>query len=289
MTTKQLEIGIDYLRLTSGDSGAKARMIDYFCAVAARDQQLGYDVGKGGAFGFYGQKTRHALYGDKKEWSMLQVSGYEAKRGIILAHEGTQCSRLDLQMTVFVGEDNVTNTIRTAYQQACQTDRPEARHMKVTCIESRGKIQTVYLGSRASDIFFRIYDKFAESGKEEYRGCVRYELEIKGRASKALWRKLISGEITLFDCFKMLQKMLLERGVLVPVDEIKTDGPDFPRREKTRTEATAAWLASQVAPTVRRLTDTHGWMYCFSMLFHLACSDEDKRRILRSLALNWGS
>lgn len=289
MQAKLIDAGIDYVRVTSSDTRAKVRMGEYFARVAQRDAKLGYKVVKGGCFGFYGHKTRHALYGDKKEWALLQASGYEAKGGLKLAHEGIQASRVDLQLTYRVETGMVENTIREAYRAACAHEAPERRHMKVSMIEQRAKAQTVYLGSRASDVFFRIYDKFEESGKEEYRDCVRFELELKGRASKALWQQLSNGCMSLLQALEMVVHMLAERGVMVPNQDIQDMDILLPPRQKTSEESTAAWLKKQVSPVLRRLTQEHTWMYAFNAVFVGVLDEWTLHRIQRSLAIFWGS
>lgn len=289
MQAKLVDAGIDYVRVTSDKPGPMARMLSYFLNVAQRDAALGYKVQKGGCFGFYGDKTRHALYGRKKEWALLQASGYEAKRALLLTHEGSQASRIDLQLTYRVETGTVEKTIREAYKAACAHDAPERRHMQVSLIEQRGKAQTVYLGSRASDIFFRIYDKFEESGKEEYRDCVRFELELKGRASKALWQQLITGQMNLTSALQMVVHMLAERGVVTPCQDIQDMDIMLPPRQKTSEESTAAWLRKQVSPVLRRLTNEHNWMYAFNAVFDGVICEWERHRVTRSLAICWGS
>ncbi len=284
-----VDAGIDYIRITSQEAAAKLRMLRYYDRVVKDDHKLGYDEVKGGAFGFWGYRTRHALYGTKKEWAMLQVSGYEAKRAVTVEHPATQCTRLDLQLTWYVGEGNVARYIRDAYNAACSTVRPAAKHMKITLIEQRHQPQTLYLGSRASDIFFRIYDKEAESGKEEYKGCVRFELELKGRASKALWAKLVAGETNLAKMLGMVIAMLKERGVLVPNEDIEEADIIRFKKAPTLQERTIGWLARQVAPTVAKIAQSHGWIFPFSVLFSDACTDWDRSRIIKTLSNVWGS
>lgn len=288
-SARLMDAGIDYVRVTSAEDSAKLRMVAFYQAIVSRDEKLGYDEQRGGAFGFVGHKTRHALYGYKREWAMVQASGYEAKGALKMAISGTQCSRLDLQLTYYVGEGEVEGVIRNAYNQACALGDPQRRHMNVTMIESRHKSQTVYIGSRASDIFFRIYDKFAESKKEEYRGCVRFEVEVKGRASKALWARLIVGEEDMFGMLTMLVGLLKERGIEVPNPEIEAHDVVHFRKPKTLTENRISWLARQVAPTVTKLVQSHGWTFPFSVLFAESCTEQDRHAIIKTLQIVWGS
>lgn len=289
MGTKLVDAGIDYVRITTEQQPNAKMMFEFFRKVLVRDQKLGYEPKSGGAFGFMGTKTRHALYGEKKGWYMLQVSGYEAKQALRLAVDGTQATRIDLQLTVWVGEDVVEKTIRDAYNSACLHVRAKSRPVKVNLIESRHTAQTVYIGSRASDVFLRIYDKFEESGKEEYRGCVRFELELKGRMSKAMWQELVGGRATLRSTLEMVLAVFSDRGVEVPCQELDNQDIVHLQRPKTLIENTVTWLVRQVAPTVTKLSASHGWIFAFSALFGDACTEDDRKRIMRSLAVVWGS
>jgi hypothetical protein len=289
MSAKLVDAGIDYIRVTSEDKREQGRMIDYYRAVRGRDEKLGYEEKTGGAFGFLGKKVRHALYGDKKEWAMLQVSGYEAKQSMKLARAGTQATRIDLQLTYRVEPGTVEGCIRSAYESACDGKHLKKRPPSVRLIESRRKAQTVYVGARASDIFFRIYDKFEESGKEEYRDCVRFELELKGRLAKALWAKWVEGTGTLLQSLEMVVAMLSERGVAVPNADLQEQDILKLKKSPSSLETTIGWLASQVSPTVTRLSSSHGWIFLFSLLFQTALTDYDKRCIMKSLSVVWGS
>lgn len=64
--------------------------------------------------------------------------------------------------------------------------RGPGRPAKYKMIASQDGPETLYLGRRASDRFGRIYDKFAESSKECYRDCLRYELELKNETARTV-------------------------------------------------------------------------------------------------------
>ena len=286
---KLTDAGIDYLRVTTQDRAAKNSLMRYYRQVRERDEKQGYKEQNGGAFGFVGKKCRHALFGEKREWAMLQVSGYEAKLGWQVAGEGTQASRIDLQLTIWVGSGEVSNQIRRDYEAACRHVRPKARPIEVKLIESRGRAQTLYLGSRSSDVFCREYDKFEESGKPEHEGCVRYEVELKGRASKALWAQLVLGKTSLRKLLELVMVLYGERGIKLPIEDLDEQDIRIPQPEKTKTEDTLMWLNRQVAPTVARLVGEMGYITPFRVLFEQALTDFRKHRIMRMLSVVWGS
>lgn len=285
---KLVDAGIDYLRVTCNDERNDGRFRQQFWELAEQDQALGYEVQNGGAFGFVGKKTRHALWGKKQDWSMLQVSGRFAKHMFKLAQEGTQATRIDIQETFHVGEGEVEKTIRTLYNQACAHKGEEGCPVKVKMIEERHRAQTVYIGSRASDYFVRIYDKFEESGKEEYRGCVRVELEVKGRASKALWKAMVEDGVLISQLLDHLKKIVSKRGIEIPAVGSGTAPEIVFKKDQSREENQLWWLRHAVMPTVTRLAGLRGWIQPFSMLFEGACNEFDRHAIMLALVNVFG-
>lgn len=105
---------------------------------------------------------------------------------------------------------------------------------------------TVYIGSRASERFVRIYDKGRKEGVGP--GWVRVELELKGdRASLAAKEILISG---MSACGAILRDFLVlpyewyERAI----EGVHEVGLPFPERESDR----LLWYKRQVLPNLMR-------------------------------------
>lgn len=286
---KLIDAGIDYLRVTSQAPSRQEQMFYYYQRIAMRDEKLGYEQKTGGAFGFIGKKVRHALWGVKGDWAMVQASGYEAKGGLELAKYETQCTRIDIQATYRLDGMDVGEELDRMYEAACKQPHTNCRPPTVKKIESRHKVETVYIGSRASDIYIRLYDKYEESGKEEYKSCLRFEVEIKGRAAKALWRKMVEEQASVGYLLSLLFTLCAERGVLMYSDDFPQYGTTLEMKQVSSEENKIAWLARQVAPTVSKLTSTHGWILLFSVLFDRACNDFDKHAIISSLARSWGN
>ena len=186
LVAKLVGAGIDYIRLTSDNERARARMRMHYLAIAERDRADGHKEVKGGAVGFWGDKSRHALYGEKDNWAMLQVSGYESRNAYLLSNDSNQCSRIDLQLTYQVEDGKVQESMEKLYCQAVNHKKTEGKPWAVKRIQEDYATQTIMIGKRASDVYIRIYDKYEESKKEEYKNCIRFELELKGRMSKAV-------------------------------------------------------------------------------------------------------
>lgn len=282
-TTKLVDAGIDYIRVTSQDSRQKGKMFDYYASIRAEDEKLGHKETKGGAFGFVGKKVRHALYGTKSEWAMVQVSGGRAKNALKVAMPGTQCTRIDIQCTYLIENGAVGLVLKKAYEDACAHVRPKARPCAVKMIEERHKAQTVYVGKRASDVFVRCYDKFEESGKEEFKNCVRFEVELKGRAAKSIWKAVQENGWSIAFLLHQLYEILKERGILLPEDSF----PNLPtvamKKEKTTIESKMAWLGRAVAPTVALIASEWGVYAPLRQLFADSCNAVRLHAIMRSI------
>jgi Replication initiation factor len=281
--------GLDWITLTSVNQKTKLKMWRYFNEIAASDLQLGYKLVPGGAYGFYGKRTRHALLAEKEGRMMLQVSGERAKRAILLCAEGDNATRLDVQVTLRVGEENVSAWLENQLNRADTAPAQRGKPRSVKAVVANKKVQTVYIGKRKSDLFVRIYDKFEESGKEEFRGCVRLELEIKGKTSRALWAHMAQEGLGTMYLLSVLLFHANRVGLSTEGIDIETDAIEIPKRETTKESVTLGWWAKQVAPSVARYCALGGWQTAFFALFGHCLTEFDKTAIMNTLSIAWGN
>lgn len=281
--------GIDFLTLTSTNPQTKKAMWRYFNQIVATDLILGHKIVPGGAYGFYGKRARHGLLAAKEERSMLQVSGQAAQHTFKLIRSGDNCTRIDVQVTVRVPGGDVPSTLAKMAAEARGAPAVRGIRPKVKTIEGDHGTETVYIGKRSSDIYIRLYDKFEESKKEEYRGCVRLEVEVKGKASKALWEKMASDGLGPGYLLSVLRGLLERRGVCVDWVSWPGKSKAIPFKEKTSQETTRAWWAVQVAPSVARDVASGSWIMPFRILFEKCLTELDMQCILGELGLVWGN
>jgi hypothetical protein len=281
--------GIDWITLTSTNQTTKKEMWRYFGGIVAEDLKLGYKTVPGGAYGFYGKRTRHALWAEKEDRTMLQVSGRRAQRAVMLCHPGDNATRLDVQVTLRVGEENVSTWLSDQADAAENAPRQRGKPREVARVIRSKKTETVYIGKRKSDLFLRLYDKFAESKEEEYRGCVRMELEIKGKTAKALWAYMAEeGRGTMY-LLSMLLFHARRVGLSTKELELTEPAPELPKQENTKESVVLGWWSSQVAPSVARYSALGGWQTAFFALFGNCLTEHDKSMIMNSLSLVWGN
>jgi DNA relaxase NicK len=111
----------------------------------------------------------------------------------------------------------------------------------------------VTIGSRQSELYGRIYDKEQESGAEEYAGCVRYEVEVKGDQAHKLGEYLGQCDFPRIEAFKNVVGFFEARGAIINCDA-PWEGMAMPKVVLRRTnEQAVKWIETQVSPTIDRL------------------------------------
>jgi len=120
---------------------------------------------------------------------------------------------------------------------------------KWSVVRGHDKGCTVYVGSRKSDKFLRIYDKAAEQGIEG-RSWTRFELELKGDAARAAAKQmwLLSDE----ERPQFIKGLI--RALFNPDDELFQSIMDAPAAalvtEKDTRDGTLEWLMNTVSKTL---------------------------------------
>ena len=281
--------GIDWLTLTSVSRETKANMRREFERNVAADLQRGYKIVPGGAHGYYGKRSSHALFASNGDRAMLTLSSDAAKRCALLAREGDNCTRLDVQLTIRIGEENVSSFLAKQEKRACSHRQIRGHKAMVEGKRRNLKMYQVSIGSRTSDVFIRCYDKFLESGEERFRGCVRLEAEYKGKRSQALWACLARFEFHGMSLLQLLLQDLSDRGIDTSMVDLDRQDIVLPKPKPIKENVTWGWWASQVAPSVAKSVAERGWYTAFSILFGRALTEFDKTAIMNSLSVAWGN
>lgn len=211
--------------------------------------------------GYIGWQVGSLCWGERVDGFIVRVSGdlaaayWQDERPI-----GHNISRIDLCVDIWHGtglDDIIALHKDTALEERAR--RP-GRPYKVAHVNSFGNGDTLYLGSRASEIYVRIYNKERESdGEERYNGCIRYEVEFKDdTANETVYR----GGARLRSARGIAQAVagvLVGRGVVLPSDVLLSPSvAHIARRVDTPDEAKLEWLRRGVAPSVKHLLNSVG-------------------------------
>lgn len=253
---------IDYFTITAklssaGEVWKRAKMV-------AQTLELTYTPRPWRFFGYQGFIYSHPIvghfaYGESSNDLMgviAQGSGeLSARFCSAFFVEASRWSRIDLAVTVEL--DQADETIAEGYYNYVNNNG--YGHRTYSIIKNTLGGSTLYVGSRSSNEFGRIYDKGIESKITPVKGKIwRYEVELKGEKSKIASNQLkIYGDhmdhkshpivTTVYDWFNArgCAPIFLRRG---------QDGLDLVLHAENKSyDQKLVWLRKQVSPTVRDL------------------------------------
>jgi hypothetical protein len=168
---------------------------------------------------------------------------------------GHNISRLDLALTIW-GVSDQSSLIALHSVEADEYRKAlHSRPFDVRLIDGFGKGDTLYVGSRTSAQFVRVYDKEKEQVKDsDYKTAIRYECECKERLASSAYQRCVSVGYSAASCLAVLLGLLRGRGIKPVGHEQSTAVVVKPAALPVSTvESSLSWLSEQVAPTVRRL------------------------------------
>ena len=206
--------------------------------------------GRSGDGFFFGEAEQRG-----KPHYMLRLSGDLADRFMFHPLKpGMECSRIDLQITL-PWDDYAYPVFRDSQQAISIYEMKKGqRARKVNTILNVDGFCTMYIGSRESERFYRVYIK--EHGDDLF---LRFEVEFKSKSGLAgrLYRELVK------DKQKVVSRIMGELSTLPHDDPLvnpflvhmgNIDGDVMEQgRERNDPNTTLLWLSRQVSPAFRRV------------------------------------
>jgi hypothetical protein len=250
--------GVDYIRAT-GSFGRSERRLR-----RVGEEQLAAALSGGSferpfaAWGYVGVQAGGVSLGSGSAGAIVSISGARAAsvcREIIKYAD--KVSRIDLQATIQFARD-VQALSKRAGEELQRNQRQRKRRVSASDIRTFGKGNTLYVGSRASQWFGRIYDKHRESGDEAYRRCWRYEVEAKGDAAKKA-----AGYVQQFGSegepiASAVRDWFRARGITPRYRSTLSGGVGPIGRPLTDARKQLIWLSEAPASVARRLVAVYG-------------------------------
>jgi len=160
-------------------------------------------------------------------------------------------TRLDCQVTVRFPGDPAAMVVK-AEQQAKRYKKKHKAKWDCRWVGSTDGSRTLYIGSRWSDHFMRIYDKARQSKLECYQGCARYEVQFNRWLARYHAGRLANQNTVQGGCAARCSAFMVDHGV----------SRQFPANDMSHVCASAVpknyerslrWLTDQVRPTVQHL------------------------------------
>jgi len=246
-------VALDWLSFTiKGESDENKNLLSKIAPLASRTPiapRFGYDYGHTYSTGVstYFSSVRHEMglhvVVPGSSLRLLERDGLSTKtllQSVVAAR--AKVTRLDL------AKDAINEGVRLENISLLAIEgKRTGSAQSISEITSSGGGRTIYVGSRSSDRFARMYDKAAQQGLDE--DWKRLEIECKGDVAKTLarvlsaegcdWNATIGG---------IMQKMLMvdDDGYRRWLDGAAVDG--LPKIEKQTDRE--AWLLSQVFPAL---------------------------------------
>lgn len=242
----------DWMTRTFSNNKIRAFVEQDFRDRAAVLRAEGHETAAWSWMGYEGESLGGMSWGRRDDTDILRCSGGTAERMFdTFAHYQGNCSRLDVALTLRwpTPERHVASQ---AYTRLVSQSDATKRRLYSLITNSHGG-ETLYVGSRSSDQFGRLYDKDAEQKLARISCRWRYEVEFKAdRAAKVL--ELLQDSRQRGIMYLGIVRGFFEpRGVKLPPladeQEIKVEVIAPPRQ----VDQQLAWLRDQVRPVVGRL------------------------------------
>lgn len=183
--------------------------------------------------------------------SLANKMRYEVKESLDL--HSAWLSRVDIQMTL--PQDGL--------DLVALFNRLEDGRKRPEILGDRNNGRTVYIGSRKSERFCRVYQKFGD-GREKLLRC---EFQFGGKQARSYGNALRQGTITPEGSFKGALQQTKDR-ILMDKYLVKLDGfdPQLPRVVRAETK-TDVWLQDVVYPVLMRRLFAHDCPPSLRMLY----------------------
>ena len=246
---------IDWLTLTAFDANETIRLANISGKYGTGEPQVQKILG------YSGRQWRGIFFGvgvqNDMRHVMLRASGEVADTVMeeLVGYGSGRCTRIDLQITVY---------LPLSYSARLLADRlrmTKWKHYKrmVELIEGNpAGFDTVYIGSRKSERFIRIYVK--KAGVSKY---LRFEVEYKGDFAQGVYDTICARgkeavcatlaqevnelpEVTFPGMETIRERIAVYEATRIPrVERVPDDNPSL------------MWLLRQVDPAIRRLIHDH--------------------------------
>jgi len=255
---------VDWLTVTTTDDEMSHRMYNEAVRTATYYKDLGF-VQKPWSFkGYTGWMVGSLRFGVRQDGAISMLSGDVARMNFdVFLRHCTNVTRIDLAVTLTLA-DPFPDLAFKSYQAIGGPMFGEcACKRKLTYLTNSNGGQTLYVGSRASDQYGRIYDKGAELREVDDLdidlGVMwRYEVEFKKYRAKRLAGQILDNVSTTDDVHNLMgatvDKWFLSRGLPTIIRSYE-EQPFLTDVSVgiSDVETTLRWMSTQVSPSVQRL------------------------------------
>ena len=261
-----IEARPDYLTCSARD-GDRADALERMAYDAiGRAEEAGDRVKPRGLEGYKGQGTDH-IWSLRGPTGVVTVwKGVEAdNNATTLAGLADHWSRFDLCVS---GRPDTSdaNPADEYYAIGLADDVDSPRLPTITQTRRRWGGTTTYIGSRASAIFARCYDKHAQNPRDYPEPTWRWELELKAFAAEAEHARYLDHPKRFDEVIQCVGRQFSSWSLPIPweVDDDSRQWPQPPRRRTV--DQKAEWLAKYVRQSAALVARHYGRGYVLRLL-----------------------
>lgn len=251
----RVDCGVDYYTATATDHPTSKLLLLKAEGLIFKEEQKGYFTHAWRMKGYSGWQVGRLQYGWREDGAIVRLSGSLAADEWWTLYQVTpRCSRIDLQVTLKL-PISPSVAIFEMRSEALRFFEGSNAGPKITIWSDNRDGASLYLGCRQSDLYFRAYNKAAETKDDAFAGCVRLELEVKGGLCKSVIAGLLSSDTIQAGILGYICQYCENRGISTNL----TAGVrrSFYERPAIATDElkSLAWFRQAVSPTVALLVE----------------------------------
>lgn len=247
--------------------------------LAFREMEAGNEVITWKMSGYAGWQVGQVIYGTRCEEGLVQLSGATAGFDWFDIYQlCDRVTRFDVQETYRLPSDPTKHVLRQLRRANDYSERKNLHHVNDLWERNDGGA-TAYLGSPKSERRMRIYNKHVESKLDHYKGCVRYELQLRDDSARLVAARVGSGKDCQTVIRQVVQRFAQGRGIHAPTFRDSGMPIGLPHK-KPDCQVTLEWIEKAVGPSIRLLLE-RGWSN--ELVRALKLSHEGIERLVQSL------
>jgi hypothetical protein len=250
--------GVDWITCTATSSPGRQNLTSLWAKYSAKMSALGETTKKSGFQGFQGALCGPLFFGRREDTLLLRISSGLADEVFpLIAWSEVKCTRIDLQVTVRLAVYDGSIAEDLAWRRAHNNEhlgQPLTPTQRL--VKGYGAGDTLYIGSRTSPRYGRIYDKQKESPAEAYDRCWRFEIEYKRVMAPKVVEWLMAQSDRSWAIVEAVKGQCEQWDIECPTVAKGSLIPGSIGRRTFDNDRALNWLRTQVAPSVERLLGT---------------------------------
>jgi hypothetical protein len=180
--------GVDWLTCTQAKTPNCDLLLQRGRAIVKEENRYGNDLTHWKGFGYHGWRSGGASVGERGDTFICTLSSETAdSHWRSIAHLCTNASRIDLQSTYLLTQQHL-GFFDSLHKHLESLQNQRGRKATLSRVQDNKGSNTIYIGSKHSDLLIRIYDKGIEQLSHPRETLIRIEIQLRNGIA---WKYLI--------------------------------------------------------------------------------------------------